>query len=231
MNLYIVATPIGNLQDITLRAADTLLSASLIVTESTSKAGTLLAFLEKQFDRTRNPEVKIISLTEDEEENKIPAVLALLNQTNGVLISEAGTPLVSDPGFKLVREAIKREVNVIPIPGPTAVIAALSAAGLPTDKFTFLGFLPKTTQKKQNFFLSIKDWGTRKTMIVFDSPDRIKESLDILFESLGDVDVVIARELTKIHEEFIRGKVSEVIKQVGGKNFKGEITLLFSGSA
>src|SRR3989344_2619840 len=145
--LYIVATPIGNLQDITLRAATTLTSVPYIIAESASKAGILFEFIKKTFPYISTSEVgstftavgskkpNIISYSEDEEENKLPYVLKILETSDAALICEAGTPLISDPGFKLVREAVKRGVNVIPIPGASAPIAALSASGLPTDKF------------------------------------------------------------------------------------------------
>lgn len=226
-NLYIVSTPIGNLQDVTIRAAEVILNSKLIITESTSKAGILLEFLRKHFPEISNSERKIISLTEDEEESKIPYALQLLEQNDGALICEAGTPLVSDPGFKLVRQAIKSGVNVIPVPGASAVLAALAASGLPTDRFLFIGFLPKSANKKETSILEIKNLGVKTTVVAFESPQRTLETLELIEKRLGNVDLVLAREITKIHEEFIRGTVKEVIEKLGTSNLKGEITLVF----
>lgn len=225
-NLYIVATPIGNLQDITLRAADILLSTPVIVAESTSKAGILLEFLKKYFNRKRVTYQKVISLTQEEEENKISLISGILEQNNVVLISEAGTPLISDPGFKLVREAIKRNTNVVPIPGPSSIIAALSVSGLPTDKFIFLGFLPKSQAKRKKLLIQSKE--SQATVIFFESPHRINNTLDDLISVLGDIEIVVARELTKIHEEIVRERISDILKKFDQKVPKGEFTVLFS---
>ncbi len=226
-NLYIVSTPIGNLQDITLRAAFTLLDATHIVAESTSKAGTLLSFLEEAFKYKKNQDQKIISLTEDEEENKIPSIISQLENSDLVLISEAGTPLVSDPGFKLVREAIKHGANVISIPGATAAITALTSSGLPSDKFLFLGFLPKSDTKKENIFKSIKASEIKYTTIIYESPARLIDTLKIIQQVFGEIDIVTARELTKMHEEVKRGNVSEIVEHFTNQSPKGEFTILF----
>ena len=225
-SLYIVATPIGNLQDVTLRAANTLLAANIIVAESTSKAGILLEFLKKQFPDIKSSEKQIISLTEDEEEQKIPYVLNVLEENDAALISEAGTPLISDPGFKLVREAVRKGVNIIPIPGPSAVIAALSASGLPTDRFLFLGFLPKSMSKKETVFGQIKNLEFKTTIIIYESPERLLDTLKILLQTLGDIDIVIARELTKIHEEIRRENVTELIAHFQHTQPRGEFVII-----
>lgn len=227
-NLYIVSTPIGNLQDITLRAAKILLATRIIIAESTSKAGILLESLKKQFPSSAVNEHQIISFAEQEEEQKIPSIIRIIEQNDAVLISEAGTPLISDPGFKLVREAIKRHVQVLPIPGPSAVIAALSASGLPTDSFLFAGFLPKKIAKKEKVLEVLKKTGINTTIIAFESQARLHSTLTIIKEVFGNVDVVIARELTKVHEEFIRGKVERVLDLLKNRNIKGEIAILFS---
>ena len=231
-NLYIVATPIGNLQDITLRAARTLLASEIIVAESASKAGLLLAYLEREFNIKRHTTQKMISLTEDEEENKIPTIIKSLEHTDVSLISEAGTPLVSDPGFKLVREAVKRGIKVIPIPGASSPIAAISSSGLPTDKFLFLGFLPKSDGKKKAELERLKtkiiDKQFSPTIIFFESPARIVETLNTLLEVFGDIPLVIAREITKMHEEIVTRKISELLALYNQKVPKGEITVLFS---
>ena len=224
-NLYIVATPIGNLQDISLRAMSLLLDSNVIIAESASKAGLLLNFIEKESNRKRPINQKIISLTEDEEENKIPQIFQELAENDAVLISEAGTPLISDPGFRLVREAIKKGINIIPVPGPSAPITALSASGLPTDKFIFLGYLPKNKSKAGKLLKSIKDIKT--TVIIFESPHRLISTLNLLSAEFGNIDIVISRELTKIHEEIRREKISDSIGHFGSVKPRGEFTLLF----
>jgi 16S rRNA (cytidine1402-2'-O)-methyltransferase len=226
-NLYIVATPIGNLQDVTIRAANILLGTKIIISESTSKAGILLSFLEKQFEKKRISDQQIISFTENEEELKIPYVIKSLLKDDAALISEAGTPLVSDPGFKLVREAIKRKVFIIPVPGPSAAIAALSVSGLPTDRFIFLGFLPKKITKKEAVLSELKSFKLKSTHIIYESPDRLVATLKVINKVLGDMDIVVTRELTKIHEEVRREKVTDAIGYFSRSAPKGEFTILF----
>lgn len=234
MNLYIVATPIGNLQDITLRAAKILLTTRIIIAESTSKAGILLEFLKKEFPDIPNVPKQIISLTEDEEEIKIPQVIKILENKDAALISEAGTPLISDPGFKLVREAIKHGVNIVPIPGPTAAITALVVSGLPPSNFWFLGYLPNKIGQKEKILgklvailSSIDTKCLKPTVIIYESPHRLVESLKAIQNVFGNIDIVIARELTKVHEEFLRGTAEEILGKLETRGLKGEITLLF----
>jgi 16S rRNA (cytidine1402-2'-O)-methyltransferase len=227
-NLYIVSTTIGNLQDITIRAANILLNARIVIAESTSKAGILLDYLEKQFGTKRFADQKIISLTEDEEELKIPSLINQMLDEDAALISEAGTPLVSDPGFKLVRESIKRGINVISIPGASAVIAALTSSGLPTDKFTFLGYLPKKEGKRSESIRKLKEIKTNLgTIIIFESPHRINETLMGLKNEFGDMEIVIARELTKVHEELRREKISDSLSHFEKIAPRGEFVILF----
>lgn len=226
-NLYIVSTPIGNLQDITIRAALTLLDAECIVAESTSKAGLLLNFLEEAFNHKRITGQKIISLTEDEEEVKIVSIIKALDSSDIALICEAGTPLISDPGFKLVREAIKRGANIISIPGAIAAIAALTSSGLPSDKFLFLGFLPRADGKKEKILQSVKELPIKSTIIIYEAPQRLLETLSSIQKVMGDIDIVIARELTKVHEEIKREKVSEIIKYFQNTAPRGEFVILF----
>ncbi len=225
-NLYIVATPIGNLQDTTFRAGKLILSASVLVTESTSKANILIKFLEDELN-VKAAEKKIISLNQDEEINKIPMVIKTLETDDIVLISEAGTPLISDPGYKLVREAIKRGVTVIPIPGATAAMAALVSSGLPSDSFYFLGFLPKQQSKIIKKLSELKKID-KTTAILYESPSRCIETISSIKEVFGNVDMVVARELTKIHEEIIRGTADAVLISLSRKTIKGEVTILFS---
>ncbi|HVZ12310.1 MAG TPA: 16S rRNA (cytidine(1402)-2'-O)-methyltransferase [Patescibacteria group bacterium] len=228
MNLYIVSTPIGNLQDVTIRAAKILLEAKIIVTESPSKMGILLEFLEREFPGFENTEKQIVSLSEDEEEQKIPYVIKLLEYSDIALVSEAGTPLISDPGYKLVREAIKRGTNIISIPGAASPVAALTVSGMPPDKFAFLGYLPKKSGKRIEMLKRISEIKEKisMTVILFESPHRIIESLGDIQKTLGDIDIVITRELTKIHEEVRREKVSESIAHFTQTDPRGEFILL-----
>jgi 16S rRNA (cytidine1402-2'-O)-methyltransferase len=224
-NLYVVSTPIGNLQDITIRAASLLLESNILVTESTSKAGVLLDFLEKKFGSKRLNGQKIISMNEEEEQGKIPFILSALEVNDAALISEAGTPLISDPGFKLVREAIKRGIRIIPVPGPSSITAALVVSGLPTNKFKFIGFPPKSRLKRKNEFkILTKD---NCTIILFESPHRIIDTLRDMLDVFGDMEIVLARELTKIHEEIIRGKISELLLKLKQRAPRGEWVILF----
>ncbi|MBI4092162.1 MAG: 16S rRNA (cytidine(1402)-2'-O)-methyltransferase [Candidatus Levybacteria bacterium] len=225
--LYIVATPIGNLQDITLRAAQTLLSAPYIIAESASKTNNLLNSIRLNFPNIPNSpnRPKIISYTEDEEENKLPYVMRILEESDAALTSEAGTPLVSDPGFKLVREAIRKGVRIVPIPGPSSVTAALSVSGLPTNKVTFIGFLPKSDSKRKKELLKLRE--TNSTIILFESPYRLTQTLIDIQDVFGDLEVVAARELTKIHEEVIRGRINDLLSKFEQKSPKGEFVILF----
>ena len=225
MTFYIVSTPIGNLQDITLRAAHTLLNIPLIIAESTSKAGILLNFLEKQFGQKRIVDQKIISMNEDEEEQKIPEIIRRLQENDAALISEAGTPVISDPGFKLVREAIKRGVRVAPVPGPSSVTAALSVSGFPTNKVTFIGFLPKSDSKRKKELIKLRK--TNSTIIIFESPHRLVQTLIDIRDVFGDIEIVVARELTKIHEEILRGEINDLLSKFEQKPPKGEFVILF----
>lgn len=228
-NLYIVATPIGNLQDVSLRAARILLETQIIIAESPSKTGILLEFLHKTFPEIKGSTPKIISFTEDEEENKIPEIIRLLEENDATIISEAGTPLISDPGFKLVREAIKRKINVISVPGPTSVIAALTTSGLAPDKFLFLGYLPKKVGNREEALSNLKKIRTTITVtaIFLESPHRLVDGLSAIQKVFGDIDIVICRELTKIHEEIRREKTSEAIKHFTSQVPRGEFILIF----
>ena len=226
-NLYIVATPIGNLQDITLRAIKTLQEVDFIACEDTRSAFTLLTGIGVEKSTFRE---KLISFYEGNESIRLPQILNLLqNGKNVALISESGTPLVSDPGFKLVRGALENGIKVESIPGPSSVISALVSSGLPTDKFLFLGFLPKKIGHRRNLLKSLKISlkQIESTVIFFESPFRVLKTLDELKEEFGDVEIVVARELTKIHEEVKKGKISE-ISEYYKKSIKGEIVVLFN---
>ena len=217
--LYLVATPIGNLKDITLRALETLKKVDLILAEDTRRTKKLLTSYE-----ISKP---LESFHEHSEGSRLPFALDRLKKgTDIALVSDAGTPTISDPGFKLVRECIKAGIKVESIPGPSAVLTSLTASGLPTDSFIFLGYLPKKPGK-QNEMLDFLElvWSKKKiTAVLFESPYRIKKTLTVLAQRFPQREIVLARELTKTHEEFIRGKVEEV----ASKNFtvRGEFTIL-----
>jgi 16S rRNA (cytidine1402-2'-O)-methyltransferase len=218
--LYLVSTPIGNLEDITLRALRILREVQLIAAEDTRRTGLLLKHFSIQAPLT--------SYFEGNELKKMDALLSRLEQGEDVaLVSDAGTPAISDPGFRLVQNAIRRQIRIVPVPGPSAVIAALSVSGLPTDSFIFIGFLPHKLKKRRDFLEQRES--TRETLICYESPHRIAESLKDILEVLGDREMVLTRELTKTYEEILRGKVSQIIHRIGERRLKGEITLVISG--
>ncbi len=223
--LYIVATPIGNMQDITLRALEVLRSVDFIICEDTRITGKLLHHFE-----IKKP---MKALNEYNEKTAIYEILdEILLGKSAAIVSDAGTPLISDPGFPLVKLAKEKGVLVISIPGPTALITALSSSGLPTDSFMFQGFLPKRASKIEQFFdyfrSSVCSNGYSPTLVFYESPHRIIKTVKIMLDVLGDHEVVIARELTKIHEEVIKMKVSEFIIKYDKASPKGELVILMS---
>jgi 16S rRNA (cytidine1402-2'-O)-methyltransferase len=219
-SLYIVSTPIGNREDITLRALRILKEVDLIAAEDTRHTILLLRHFGIQTPLT--------SYFEGNEFKKKEFILSKLKQGHRVaLVSDAGTPGISDPGFRLIQTAIENQIPIIPIPGPSAVIAALSVSGLPTDAFLFKGFLPHKSKKKKDLLQQLE--GIRETLIFYESPHRLSETLNNIFDILGDREMVLTRELTKVYEEVIRGKVSEIQTQIGERKLKGEITLVISG--
>jgi len=199
--LYLVATPIGNLEDITLRALRVLKEVDLIACEDTRHTRKLLAHYQ-----ISKPTVSYHE--HNEAERGAELIKKLEAGSNIALVSDAGTPLISDPGFRLVRDAIDRNIEVVPIPGPSAFVAALSASGLPASEFTFVGFLPaKSSARLQR----LKELAHIKSMLVlYEAPHRIKETIADALAALGDRDCVLARELTKIHERFERAPLSEI---------------------
>jgi 16S rRNA (cytidine1402-2'-O)-methyltransferase len=218
--LYIVATPIGNLEDITLRAIRTLKEADVIAAEDTRHTQVLL----KHFAIT----TPLTSFHEHNERAKTAQLVTRLERGESIaLVSDAGTPAISDPGYRLVVAAIGAGIRVIPIAGPSALIAALSAAGLPTDGFDFRGFLPARKQERRSKLQELRDG--RYTMVFYETPHRLQESLDDVREILGDRRMVLAREVTKLHEEFLRGRISEVIGEVSRREIRGEMTLVIEG--
>jgi 16S rRNA (cytidine1402-2'-O)-methyltransferase len=218
--LYIVSTPIGNLEDITLRAVRILKEVDLIAAEDTRHTGLLLRHFGIQKPLT--------SYFEGNELKKKEWILSRLNQGDRIaLVSDAGTPGISDPGFRLIQVAIENQIPIVPIPGPSAVITALSVSGLPTDAFLFKGFLPHKSKKRKDLLKQLEE--TKETLIFYESPHRLNETLKDILDILGDREIVLTRELTKIYEEILRGKVSEIQHQLAEKKIKGEITLVISG--
>jgi 16S rRNA (cytidine1402-2'-O)-methyltransferase len=216
--LYVVATPIGNLEDITYRAVRILKEAGLIACEDTRQTRKLLDHY--------GIAALTISYHEHNEAARAEELVGKLAEGVSVAqVSDAGMPGISDPGYRVIALAIQRGITVIPIPGPSALITALAGSGLPTDAFEFLGFLPAKSGQRRTVLESFRQ--TRQTVVVYEAPHRIREALESIAEILGpNRPVVIARELTKIHEEFIRGTAAEVLRQVQGRELKGEITLL-----
>ena len=219
--LYIVATPIGNLEDITLRALRVLGEAAAIACEDTRQTVKIL--------NRYGLKKPLLSYFQPREGQRIPEIIGLLKAGKDVaLVSDAGTPGISDPGFPLIREALKEGIPVVPIPGPSAAMAALSAGGLPTHRFLFVGFPPP---KKSGLRKSLAGLAEESATLVFYLPTRrLPEFLEAVREILGDRRVVVARELTKVHEEFLRGTAVELAVRFGSKVLKGEATVLVDGA-
>ena len=223
-NLYIVATPIGNLQDITLRAIKVLQSVDVIACEDTRKTGILLS----QALPIESPKPRLVSYYEQNELQRIPEVIgALKDGLNIALVSDAGTPAISDPGFKLIRECIKEGIKVESIPGASSVITALTLSGLPTDKFLFIGYPPKKPGHRKTLFENLIKLPIKTTIILFEGPHHIIRTLEGMKEIFGDIDIVICRELTKIYEETRREKISKSLEHFTKTNPKGEFIILF----
>ncbi len=220
-SLYLVATPIGNLEDITLRALRVLKEVDLIACEDTRQT---LKLLNHYDIRTR-----LVSYHEHNEMTKAAElVVDLEGGAKIALVTDAGMPGISDPGFRLIALAIRHHVPVVPIPGASAFLAALVASGLPTDSFRFSGFLPSKSGQRRKLLESVKD--SPRTQVFYEAPHRLLETLADAAEILGnDRHVVVAREVTKIHEEFLRGRAGEVLQQLKARgDVKGEITLLIA---
>ncbi len=220
--LYVVATPIGNLEDITYRAVRVLREVAWIACEDTRETRKLLDKFE-----IRTPLISYHDHNELERAKELSA--RLLAGEAGALVSDAGMPLVSDPGYRLVRAAIEAGVPIHPIPGATASISALAASGLPTDSFHFLGFLPAKSGQRAHLLESVCN--EKSTLIFYEAPHRILETLADIERIMGPRPVVVAREMTKLHEEFLRGTAAEILQQVKGREtMRGEITLLIGKS-
>lgn len=218
--LYLVATPIGNLGDITLRALETLRAVDLVVSEDTRKTGMLL----HHFD-IKQPQ---ISFREDNEARALPKVMnALREGKNVAIVSDAGSPSISDPGFTLVRACLAEEIAISAIPGPTAVVTGLTLSGLPVHSFTFRGFPPRKSGQRQRFFAVDKE--SPHTLIFYESPYRLVPFLEDALAVYGDRDVAVANDLTKLFEAVYRGKLSEAVVHFNENEPRGEYTIVIAG--
>jgi 16S rRNA (cytidine1402-2'-O)-methyltransferase len=215
--LYLVATPIGNLEDMTLRAIRVLKEVDLIACEDTRRTQKLLNAYQV---RTRT-----ISYHEHNEMTRAPELVIQMGEGSDIaLVSDAGMPVVSDPGFRLVHLAIRHNIPVIPVPGASAFVAALAASGMPVDKFRFLGFLPSKRGARRKALEELK--GATKTLVFYEAPHRLLDMLKDVRDILSDREVVVAREVTKVHEEFLRGTASGLLERLKKRPVKGEITVL-----
>jgi 16S rRNA (cytidine1402-2'-O)-methyltransferase len=219
--LYLVATPIGNLEDISLRALRVLREVDIIAAEDTRRTGKLLAHYEI--------DTPLISYHEHSGKLRLNELATRLEHADVALVSDAGSPLISDPGYELIQAAAEREIAVVPIPGPSAVIAALGAAGLPTDSFLFLGYLPrKDTERKTLLEQQVR---TSYTLVLFEVPHRIRDALDDLVAIFGpDRPGAICREMTKKHEQILRGTLGEIAEAIHEIEARGEYTLVIAGA-
>jgi 16S rRNA (cytidine1402-2'-O)-methyltransferase len=216
--LYLVATPIGNLEDITHRALRVLREVDLVACEDTRRTRVLLDHY--------GIKKKLLSYHEHNEKDRAPEIAALLEEGMSVaLVSDAGTPGISDPGLRLVRLSAERAVSVVPIPGPTALIAALIATGLPTDQFYFGGFLPARSIQRQSRLMELR--ALRSTLVFYEAPHRLAQTLADMREVLGEREAAVVRELTKLHEEVVRGRLSDLMLRFNSENgARGEIVLV-----
>lgn len=220
--LYVVATPIGNLGDLSPRAVEVLKAVAVIACEDTRHSRTLL----DKFG-VGTPTVSLPAFAEGQRAG--PLLDRLLAGDDVALVTDAGTPAISDPGEKLVAEAISADVSVVPVPGPAAIIAALSAGGLPTGRFHFLGFLPRQQSEAKAMLDEVQ--GLTATLVLYESPRRLADTLRSLADWLGPRRAVVARELTKLHEEFVRGTLPELAERYAEAEVLGEVVVLIEGRA
>jgi 16S rRNA (cytidine1402-2'-O)-methyltransferase len=216
-NLYVVATPIGNLEDISQRALRILREVKLIAAEDTRKTIRLL--------KTYDIATPMTSYFEHTKQSKLEYILEQLNESDVALVSEAGMPGISDPGYELIAAAAERGIRIIPIPGPSAIITALAVSGLPTDRFSYIGFLPHKENARRRLLESIA--GETATLVMLETPHRLNAALNNILEILGNRRLAVCRELTKLHEEIFRGTVSESINHFTKP--RGEFTLVIEG--
>ncbi|MFH1146507.1 MAG: 16S rRNA (cytidine(1402)-2'-O)-methyltransferase [Pseudomonadota bacterium] len=219
--LYVVSTPIGNLEDISLRALRILKEVDLIAAEDTRLTRKLLSHYKIH--------TRLESCHEYTHRERLKGLIEKIEHGLSIaLVTDAGTPGISDPGYGLIRLAVENDLLLTPIPGPSAAITALCISGLSTDSFSFYGFLPRHSKKRR--FLLNKMSSETNTLVIYESPKRVKDTLQESLLVLGDRNMLLAREMTKTFEEFIRGKISEVLDELEGKQIKGEITLVFEGA-
>lgn len=222
MSLFIVATPIGNLEDITYRAVKVLSGVDLIAAEDTRVTGILL--------KNYNIKKPLTSYHKFNIKEKTDNLINLLKEGKKIaLVSDAGTPGISDPGEELVKAAVENNIEVIPIPGSSGIITALSVCGLPTKSFSFYGFLPKKPGKRKKLLEGLKE--REETIVIYESPYRLDKCLHDIIDELEDREVVVGRELTKKFEEFVRGKATEVLRHFQKKKAKGEVIILVQGKS
>lgn len=218
--LYLVATPIGNLEDISPRALKVLREAVLIAAEDTRHTGKLL----ERF----GIESRLTSYWEHNKLKKLDFIISQLSRGDVALVSDAGTPGINDPGYELVQAALASSFDVMPIPGPSAPIAALSVSGLPTDTFLYLGYLPHKSNERRSIMKQVAS--LPHTLIFLETPHRIADSLQDIFNVLGDRNICVAREMTKLHEEYWRGTVKDAIEYFNSGEPRGEFTLVIEGN-
>ena len=217
--LYVVATPIGNLEDISLRALRILREVKLIAAEDTRKTKRLL--------NNYGIKTPMVSYFEHNKMIKLDYILDVLGQDDVALVSEAGTPGISDPGYELIKAARDGDIPVVPVPGASSIITALSVSGLPPDRFTYLGFLPRKVGARTKLLDSVKS--NPATLVILESPHRLITALKGILETLGDRKIAVCRELTKIHEEVFKGTISEAIDHFAEP--RGEFTLVIEGDS
>lgn len=219
--LYLIPTPIGNLGDMTIRARAILEQVDLVACEDTRVSGLLLKNLGLK--------KKLISYHDFNESRRAGQLLELLKEGQSIgVITDAGSPGISDPAYRVVRSALENNVNIVALPGPTALIPAISASGLPTDRFFFEGFLPPKSGVRQKHLEKIKN--LEHTLVFYESPHRVHKTLEAMQDILGDRPACLAREISKKFEEYIRGRISEIRARIEKKNVKGEIVLVVAGN-
>lgn len=218
--IYLVPTPIGNLGDISARALEVLNEVDFIACEDTRHSGRLF----QKFEIKK----KLISYHEFNERSRSKQLVEIVNNGQSIaVVSDGGSPGISDPAYQVVRQAVDNDIEIIPIPGPTALIPALTASGLPTDRFFFEGFLSNKSASRRKRLTALKDF--EHTIILYESPHRIEKCLADILDVIGDRQVCVAREISKKFEQFLRGNVSELLETVKSKKLKGEIVVLISG--
>jgi 16S rRNA (cytidine1402-2'-O)-methyltransferase len=221
--LYIVGTPIGNLEDISPRALDVLRRVHLIASENPSKTQRLLARYEIQ-----TPMMRYTDAYQRKKRQRSAAVLDALQEGDVALVSEAGMPGLADPGFELIAAAQSQGVRIVPVPGPTALSAALSVAGIPAERFTFLGFLPRGSSARQSLLAPLIE--SPFAIVAYESPHRLLDTLAVLDDLFGERPMAAACELTKLYEETVRGTAAELLAHFAGEKPRGEFTLVIAGA-